>query len=119
MRNFRELEIWSDARFLVKEIYLLTRTFPSSEQFGLISQINRASISIPANIAEGCAKDSQKDFIRYLQISLGSAFELETHLILSCDIGFINDNELSLKIEKIQILKKRISSLIKYTKSNL
>jgi four helix bundle protein len=117
MRNFRKLEIWNDARFLVKEIYLLTNTFPSSEKFGLISQINRAAISIPANIAEGCAKDSQKDFARFLQISLGSAFEIESHLILGNDIGFITDKELSTKIEKLQLLQKRIYALIKYTKS--
>ncbi len=119
MRNFRKLEIWNDARFLVKEIYLLTNTFPSSEKFGLISQINRAAISIPANIAEGCAKDSQKDFARFLQISLGSAFEIESHLILGNDIGFITDKELSTKIEKFQLLQKRIYALIKYTKSKL
>ncbi len=109
MRNFRQLDVWNDARTLVKEIYLITNSFPNSERFGLTSQINRASISIPANIAEGCAKDSQKDFIRFLQISLGSAFELETHLIISCDIGFITDKKLSLVIEKIQFLQKRIS----------
>jgi len=119
MRNFRKLEIWNDVRFLVKEIYLLTNTFPSSEKFELISQINRAAISIPANIAEGCAKDSQKDFARFLQISLGSAFEIESHLILGNDIGFITDKELSTKIEKFQLLQKRIYALIKYTKSKL
>ncbi len=86
MRNFRKLNVWNDARQLVKDIYLITNTFPTSEKFGLISQSNRAVISIPSNIAEGCAKDSQKDFIRFLQISLDSAFELESHLILSCDL---------------------------------
>ena len=65
---------------LVTKIYKLTSSLPSSEKFGIVSQMNRCSVSIPSNIAEGCSKDSQKDFARYLQISLGSAFELETQL---------------------------------------
>jgi four helix bundle protein len=74
MRNFKDLEIWKDSIQLVKEIYKLTVDLPNAERFGLISQMNRSSISIPSNIAEGCTKDSQKDFVRFLQISLGSAF---------------------------------------------
>ncbi|MFN0728021.1 four helix bundle protein [Polaribacter gochangensis] len=112
MRNFRKLDVWNDARFLVKEVYIITSKLPSSEKFGLISQINRCVISIPANIAEGSAKDSQKDFIRFLQFSLGSAYELESHLILCSDLNFIEEKELNLTIDKIQILQRRISSLI-------
>jgi len=118
MRNFRKLHVWIDARHLVKEVYLITCKFPDSEKFGLISQINRAIVSIPANIAEGCAKESNKDFTRFLQISLGSAYELESHLILSSDLNFISEVELNLLTEKIQLLQKRISSLIKYNKIN-
>lgn len=119
MRNFRKLDVWVDARKLVKSIYLLTNQLPESEKFGLISQINRSVISIPANIAEGAAKDSQKDFIRFLQISLGSAFELETHLTLCKDLDFINETDSTDIIENIQVLQKRIYSLIKYNKSKL
>lgn len=119
MRNFRKLEVWNDARVLVKEVYLISSQLPQTEKFGLISQINRAVISIPANIAEGSAKDSQKDFIRFLQISLGSAYELETHLVLCKDLDFLN-NINSLKIiSKTQQLQKRIAALINYNKSNL
>ena len=78
MRNFRDLEVWQASVLLVKKIYLITAKFPNDEKFGLTSQINRAAISIPSNIAEGCSRTSQKDFSRFLQISLGSAFELET-----------------------------------------
>ena len=117
MRNFRKLDVWNDARKLVKEIYLITKQLPETEKYGLISQINRCVISIPANIAEGSAKDSQKDFARFLQISLGSAFELETHLILCVDLDFIENINILPTIEKIQLLQKRISSLIKYTKT--
>ena len=119
MRNFRKLDVWNDARFLVKEVYIITSKLPSSEKFGLISQINRCVISIPANIAEGSAKDSQKDFIRFLQFSLGSAYELESHLILCSDLNFIEEKELNFTIDKIQILQRRISSLIKYNQSKL
>lgn len=72
MRNFRELTVWKDGRILVKEVYKLTHLLPDSERFGLIPQVQRGAISIPANIAEGCGKDSEKDFILFLQISLGS-----------------------------------------------
>lgn len=119
MRNFRKLDVWIDSRSLVKEIYNLTSTLPQTEKFGLISQMNRCSISIPSNIAEGSSKDSQKDFIRFLQISLGSSYELETQLILCSDLNFGNENELLLIIEKVQILQRRISALISYNKKTL
>ena len=119
MRNFRKLDVWIDSRSLVKEIYNLTSTLPQTEKFRLISQMNRCSISIPSNIAEGSSKDSQKDFIRFLQISLGSSYELETQLILCSDLNFGNENELLLIIEKVQILQRRISALISYNKKTL
>ena len=117
MRNFRELEIWKEARFLVKDIYTISKALPKSERFGLVSQINRCAISIPANIAEGCGKYSNKDFSRFLQISLGSAYELETHIILCLDLNFVPKEETVPIIDKIHRLQKRISSLIKYNKS--
>ncbi|MFS4469725.1 four helix bundle protein [Maribacter sp. 2210JD10-5] len=117
MRNFRELEVWKDARKLVKEVYILSKLLPESEKFGLISQINRCVVSIPANIAEGSAKYSQKDFVRFLQISLGSAYELESHLILCGDLEFVSNEKISEIIRKTQVLQKRIASLIKYNNS--
>ncbi len=117
MRNFRELEVWKDSRRLVKEVYLLTKSLPETEKYGLVSQISRCVISIPANIAEGSAKYSQKDFVRFLQISLGSAYELESHLLLCSDLDFISTVKISKTIESIQVLQKRIASLIKYNNS--
>ena len=119
MRNFRKLEVWIDARKLVKSIYRLANHLPVEEKFGLTSQIKRCSISVPANIAEGSAKDSQKDFVRFLQISLGSLYELESHLILTTDLQFLSEKQVCLSIEQIQILQKRISALINYNRSNL
>jgi len=117
MRNFRELDVWKDSILLVKEVYLLAENLPNSEKYGLKSQILRCVVSIPANIAEGCAKDSQKDFVRFLQISLGSAFELETHLIICEELSFIDSKNISLMNQKINVLQKRITSLINYSKS--
>lgn len=119
MRNFKELEVWQESRVLTKEIYLLTNSLPYDEKFGLISQIRRCVISIPSNIAEGAAKDSQKDFLRYLQISLGSSFELESHLILCADLELLSKEIMGNHIENIERIQKRISSLIKYVKTQI
>ena len=97
---------------------MLSSQMPKTEKFGLTTQMNRCVVSIPANIAEGSAKESSKDFNRYLQIALGSSYELETHLLLCSDLNFFEKKELSLVLEKVQILQKRISAFIKYTKEN-
>jgi len=116
MRDFRKLEVWQDARKLVKEAYKISSSLPDSEKFGLVSQINRCVVSIPANIAEGSSKYSQKDFVRFLQISLGSSYELESHIILCADLNFIDLVRSEQIIDKIQLLQKRIAALIKYNK---
>ncbi len=105
MRNFRELEIWKDSIEIVKAIYSLTKELPDIEKYGLISQMNRCSVSIPSNIAEGCSKDSQKDFVRYLQIALGSTFELETQIVICKELGYLNNSE-TLILEDIIKLQK-------------
>ena len=98
MRNFRELDIWNLSRELVKEIYFLMKIMPDEEKYGLTSQIKRSVISIPSNIAEGCAKKSNKDFSRFLEISLGSCYELETQLILCTDVDLIPEKKLKKKL---------------------
>ena len=117
MRNFKELEVWKEARILSKDIYLLTKSLPDDEKFGLNSQIKRCVISIAANIAEGSAKNSQKDFVRFLEISLGSCFELESHLILCIDLELLDIENTTVQIANIERLQKRISSLIKYVRT--
>lgn len=89
MRNFRNYKVWIGSMNLVKKIYQITSTFPSSEKFGLISQVRRSAISIPSNIAEGAGRKSEKEFLRFLEISTGSAFELETQLLLAEGLGYI------------------------------
>ncbi len=119
MRNFRDLEVWKFSIILVKKIYLITGKFPNEEKFGLVSQINRCSVSIPSNIAEGCSRSSQKDFSRFLQISLGSSFELETQIEIAKEVGFIDENLYSEIIFELNAIQKRIQSLKKYVDSKV
>ncbi|MFM7196144.1 MAG: four helix bundle protein [Bacteroidota bacterium] len=105
MHNYKKLVVWQMAVDLSVRIYKLTGSFPSDEKFGIISQVRRAAVSIPSNIAEGSARNSRKMFSSFLEISLGSSFELETQLIISRQIGYITEgsfNELNDEINKIQ-----------------
>ena len=113
MHNFKELKVWQVSRLLAKEVYDITGSFPSDEKYGLISQLRRCAVSIPTNISEGTGRNTDKDFAHFLSISLGSAYELETLLILSFDVNFISKiqlEEFSIKISEIQ---KMIFGLIK------
>ena len=94
---------------LVGQIYNLTRTFPDIEKFGLVSQMNRCAVSIPSNIAEGTSKSSDKHFHKYLEDSLGSAFELETQLIIAFREKYLTEKQYNILIEKINQLQKMIS----------
>ena len=108
MHNFKKLDIWTKSMDLASEIYLLTNSFPSIERFGLISQMQRSAVSIPSNIAEGSAKSSNKDLSRFLEMSIGSLFELETQLILATRLNYI-ESEVSIStLNKINELQKMI-----------
>ncbi|MBS4044339.1 MAG: four helix bundle protein [Chitinophagaceae bacterium] len=111
MRNYRELEVWKIAIDFVTKIYNVSESFPSSEKYGIISQITRASISISTNIAEGCSRKTANDFARFLEISIGSCFEVETLLIISTNLNFISIENSKGLIDEIQSLQKRISAL--------
>ena len=106
MNNFRELKVWKKALSLVTEIYKLTKHFPKEEQFGLTSQIRRCAVSIPSNIAEGAGRESSKDFNRFLSISLGSCFELETQIIISKELEYLKlEKSFFIESELIEIQK--------------
>ncbi|MBC8204288.1 MAG: four helix bundle protein [FCB group bacterium] len=90
IKNFKDLRIWENGMEIVEKIYKLTETFPKSEIFGLTNQMRRASVSIPANIAEGHAKKQTKEFSRYLGIALGSCAELETLLLIAMKLDYID-----------------------------
>ncbi len=115
MNNFRELKVWQKAMNLVTNIYTNTYKFPQNEQFGLTSQIRRSSISIPSNIAEGFGRNTKNEFARFLRISIGSLFELQTQLEISKNLKFITsekfDNILSESIEIEKMLKALIKSI--------
>ncbi len=108
--NFRKLKIWQSSLELVFKTYEITNTFPSDEKFGLVSQLNRCSVSIPSNIAEGASKTSSKHFVNFLEISLGSAFEWETQIIIAFGLGYISEEKYNNLITKIHDIQKMISS---------
>ncbi len=111
LKSYKELIVWQKSMILVKELYIITESFPENEKFGLISQIRRASVSIPSNIAEGWGRLSRKNYIHFLRISRGSLFELETQVLISKELNYINDSDI---IEDLIIeISKMLNSLIK------
>jgi len=113
IKTHKDLDVWKEAMTLVKEVYKLTANFPKEEAYGLVSQIRRAAVSIPSNIAEGAARNSNKEFIQSLYVSLGSLAELETQLLLSRELGFLRNDQISGGIERI---RKMLLGLIKHVK---
>lgn len=107
--KFKELQIWKRSRLFCSKIYDITSKFPDSEKFGLTNQLRRASVSIPSNIAEGSSRKSNKDFLRFLQIAIGSAYEIETQLLISADLKFILDEELKSSLSELDEIIKMIS----------
>jgi four helix bundle protein len=97
MRDFKKLKIWQKGMELVMGVYELWAQLPADERFGLKSQITRATVSIPSNIAEGSAKKSKKDYVRFLEIALGSLYELETQLLMIDQLGF-GDKQLRMSL---------------------
>ena len=118
MHNFKELIVWQKARKLVKDIYLTISLFPVDEKFGITSQIRRASVSIPANIAEGAGRNTDKDFGRFLDIANGSCFELETLLILAVDLDYLSKSKYDIILNDIEEIQKMIYSLRKKMKQS-
>lgn len=92
-RTHKDLDVWKKSVRLVVDIYKLTRRFPPDERFGLTAQIRRASTSVPANIAEGWGRGSTKEFIQFLKIARGSLTELDTHLVVSGELGYVDKSE--------------------------
>ena len=116
MRNFRDLEIWKKGIYLAKEIYIITNLFPKEEKYGLTRQIRRCAISIPSNIAEGCS-GTNNSLKHYLNIALGSSFELETQLIIAGELNYIN-KEINDLIPHINYLQSQINAFRNTIKEN-
>lgn len=115
MHRFKDLEVWKQSRIFCSDIYAATSSFPESEKFGLTNQLRRAAVSIPSNIAEGASRSSSKDFSRFLEIAIGSAYELETQLLIASDLKFVKPDsleELLLKIDSIVRMTSRLRSTL-------
>jgi four helix bundle protein len=118
MKDFKKQKVWRKSHQLTLDIYKATNNFPREELYGLTSQIRRSCGSIPANIAEGCGRDSEADFCRFLQIAMGSATELEYHLLLAHDLGILDDFDYGdLNRETIEV-KRMLTSFIKKLKAD-
>lgn len=117
MRDYTKYDIWNDGNIwndgieISIKIYELTKNFPEEEKFGLTSQIRRTSISISSNFAEGCSRTSEKDFKRFIEIALGSIFELKTQLTIANKLKFIQSKELEDKLELIHKCGKQLNTL--------
>ncbi|PWA04709.1 four helix bundle protein [Flavobacterium psychrotolerans] len=115
MHRFKDLEIWKLSRKFCSDIYIVTSNFPDSEKFGLTNQLRRASVSVPSNIAEGCSRSSNKDLSRFLEIAIGSIYEIETQILIAFDLGYIEQiklDELCFNIDKIVKMTSKFRSTL-------
>tara|TARA_Y100000588_G_scaffold73580_1_gene76153 strand:- start:269 stop:625 length:357 start_codon:yes stop_codon:yes gene_type:complete len=118
MHNFKELKVWQRTRVLVKQVYLLTAELPNSEKYNLRSQMESSAVSIMSTIAEGSGRGSDIDFARFLDMSLGSAHELESQLIVSCDLGYFSEDTLDQFTSELSEIERMIVALIKKLRNN-
>jgi four helix bundle protein len=112
LRDFRKLKIWERSHAFTLNIYKITKSFPKEELYGITSQIRRAAASIPTNIAEGCGKQTEKEFARYLSIAAGSTSETEYLLTLSLDLKYLNESISKELITEINEIKKMLNGLL-------
>ncbi|RJQ55913.1 MAG: four helix bundle protein [Nitrospiraceae bacterium] len=113
MKNFKELNVWKKSHQLTLKIYQTASTFPREEMYGLTSQIRRACASVPTNIAEGCGRNSDAELARFLEISMGSASELEYLLLLTRELNLINEPDYSKLADEVIEVKRMLASFIK------
>lgn len=112
MRNFKNLKIWQKGFDIAVGSFQFVSTFPKEEKYGICSQITRAAVSIPSNIAEGSSRKSEKDYHRYLEVSLGSSFELETQVLIAQAVKFGNKSEGELLLKNIDEEQKMLMSFM-------
>ena len=118
MKTHKDLEVWKNSIELVAEIYKITNLFPKFEIYGLTNQMRRAAVSVPSNISEGAARNSKKEFIQFLYIAQGSVAELETQLIISQNLQFINENQLNETANRLNLIRSQITGLIRHLKQS-
>lgn len=117
MSTYKDLLIWQKAMNLVTKIYQTTQLFPKDEQFGLTSQIRRSSISIPSNIAEGFGRQGKNDYLKFLNISLSSLFEIQTQIEIAKNINYLNETDFSILYEDSRELERMLVSFINKIKN--
>ncbi|MBE0464418.1 four helix bundle protein [Halomonas colorata] len=115
MRKHQELRVWQQVMDLVEQVYGITKLFPDDERYGLISQMRRCAVSVPSNIAEGAARGSTQEFIRFLYISQGSFSELETQLLIAQRLKYLEN--ISVTLSAINQASAQLGGLIKHLKS--
>lgn len=113
MRDFRRFDFWTDSKILTKEVYKLLKNFPNEERFSLCDQIRRAVVSIPSNIAEGAGRSSDSDFCHFLDVALGSCYEVETQIEISFDLNYITEEQKNNIILKLQSIERRVAAFIR------
>jgi four helix bundle protein len=118
MKDFRQLKVWEKSHLLALAIYKASKEFPKEELYGLTSQIRRASMSIPTNIAEGCGRNTDAEFARFLQIAMGSASETEYQLILARDLEFLAKGDYEILHNDVEEVKRMLASLLKTIRTN-
>jgi four helix bundle protein len=119
METHKDLRVWQQSIEMVTSIYLMTQSFPKEEMFGLVSQLRRASVSVPSNIAEGYARGTDKEKLHFLRISSGSMSEVETQLMLSLNLGYIDQEKYNKLSETVTSVWKQLNSLISSIKKRL
>ena len=119
METHKDLRVWQQSIEMVTSIYLMTQSFPKEETFGLVSQLRRASVSVPSNIAEGYARGTDKEKLHFLRISSGSMSEVETQLLLSLNLGYIDQEKYNELSEIVTSVWKQLNSLISSIKNRL
>lgn len=113
MRDFRKLEVWKQAKRLAVSCYQQTASFPRVEAYGLTSQIRRSAVSIPANVAEGVGRDSDRELLRFLRIALGSLNELESLVVIASELGFLSQTSEQVLEDEMKDLGVRLRNLVK------
>jgi four helix bundle protein len=112
VQDFRNLKVWERAHAMTLDVYKATKSFPREEMFGLTSQMRRAAVSIAANIAEGCCRNGDADFARFLQMAVGSASEVEYHLLLSRDLELLKSDDCRRLSDEVVEIKRMLASLM-------